>query len=177
MTATATVRVVPTTTVGFQPAVTTGAGITIASESGGGGLSGGAIAGIVIGVIAAIILLVLICVCCCVSTAFSGILAFFGLGNKDKKKRRTEETYYHRDGSRADGRTWYGTNKAPQKKKEKGVGIAGAILALFAGCAAAIGLSKASDKRKRRDEKSDYTSSYGSYDSSYGEYMFPTSMR
>ena len=157
-------------TVGFLPAVTTGAGVTIASDMGGGGLSGGAIAGIVIGVIIGIIILILLCICCCFGAAASSILGFFGIGRKKERRHTETEEYYHRQGSRADGRTWYGSaNRPPPKKKSSGIGGAG-LLAALAGVAAAIGLGKRKE-RKRRDEKSDYTSSYGSY-TSYCEYIF-----
>jgi len=150
--------------VGFQPAVTTGANVTIAQESTGGGLSGGAIAGIVIGVILGIIILILLCICLCFGAAASSILGFFGIGgNRRRTERRREVEVYERHGSRADGRSWYG-NRPPPKKKSNNIGVGAGALAALAGFAAAVGLGRRNTK-KRSEKSSESSSSYYSSES------------
>lgn len=159
---TITTTINPTTTVGFQPAVTTGANVTIATDGGGGGLSGGAIAGIVIGVIAGVILLILLCLCLCAGAALDGILTFFGCRRRRDRRPTEEVEYYHRHGSRADGRTWYGgSGRPPPPKKRRGWGWG----TIFAGGLFAFLAALCLGRRRRRDEKSDLSSSY--YSSSY----------
>ncbi|KAI9670688.1 MAG: hypothetical protein M1831_005908 [Alyxoria varia] len=171
-----------TTTVPFGTPIATGqsAGLTAAEASGGGGLSGGAIAGIVIGVIIAIIILLLLCLIFCFRAAWNGLLAFFGLGKTRRRRETVEYESYHRSGrgGGGGGRTWYGaprprrTERTTTTTKKKSGG--GPLVAGFGGLATALGFKKRQEDRKRRirDEKSDYTSSYGTY----SDYSYTASM-
>jgi ubiquitin-activating enzyme E1 len=165
----------PTATLPFSTPIPTGAnGTLVESNSGGGGLSGGAIAGIVIGVILGIILLLLICFYCCAKSAFSAILAIFGLGKK--RKTREETTYieeHHHSGSAAagGGRRWYGQGGSsrpsrPPKKSGGGLGGLLGVGAGLAGLAAVLGMKRKNDRR--HDDKSTTVSGSSYY--SYGDY-------
>lgn len=169
----------PTTTVPFETPVATGAEVGGLTESdgsgGGGGLSGGAIAGIVIGTLAGLALLGFLCFFCCVRGLFNGVLAIFGIGGRDKRRRRTEideyERYSHHgsgrhSGAGAGGRTWYGAAARPSrpqrrddrdgKKKLLGAGAA------LAGLWAILGLKRRHDRRHDDEKYSEY-----SYSSDY----------
>jgi hypothetical protein len=161
-----------TTTVPFSAPIATdgssliGAQATTQSSS----LSPGAIAGIVIGVIIGIILLTLICLCCCARGLLNGILGIFGGG---KKTRRTEKTTYinqrhSHHGSRAGGRTWFGSRPArvdrTEPKKKSGLGDLVKVGAGLGVLGTMLGIKRKRDRRHEEKSNSDY--SY--YDSSYG---------
>jgi ubiquitin-activating enzyme E1 len=171
----------PTTTIPFQTPVSTGAqNGTLIDTSGSHHLSGGAIAGIVIGVLAGIALLILICFLCCLKAGIDGILALFGLGNKKRKRRVVEEEYiesHRRYGSGGGSeRRWYGSGgrpgrpPPPPKKASGGFGLLGGTAAL-GGLALALGLKRKHDRKE--EEKSDISSSYGSYSYDYSSRKFP----
>lgn len=161
----------PTVTTGFQTPVPTGANVTVTgSQSSGGGLSGGAIAGIVIGVLLGLALLALLCFCCIVRGLWGLFLGLFG-GRRRDKRRRVEETYVeeiHRHGSQSGGRVWYGDRPARPSRAGSEKKSGWRSWAPVAGVVGALGLGLAGkrqfDKRKRREEKSDISSSYYSYD-------------
>ncbi|KAJ9628032.1 hypothetical protein H2203_003253 [Taxawa tesnikishii (nom. ined.)] len=173
----------PTTTVPFEAPVATGANVTLtttSAESTNTGLSGGAIAGIVIGVLLGILLLALICFYLFVKAGVRGIAALFGGGRRRRTVEREEyiEEHHHRSSGGAGGRTWYGSGRPSRveverrdEKKKKG-GNALPIAAGLAGLAAFLGLKRARDRR-RDDEKSDWSSSYGSYYTSESEHYPP----
>ncbi|KAF2103179.1 hypothetical protein NA57DRAFT_52709 [Rhizodiscina lignyota] len=166
----------PTTTVPFQTPVATGANVTVTgaqASSGGGGLSGGAIAGIVIGVIVGLILLALLCFCCIAKglwDLFTGII----FGRRREQRRRTEEVfveehYHHGSASGGGGRVWYGDRPSRPSRanspKRGGWGGWGTVAAGLGALGVGLAGKRALDKRKvRREEKSDISSSYYSYD-------------
>lgn len=165
----------PTTTVPFvTPVGTDGSTLIGAQASTSGGLSGGAIAGIVIGVIAGIIILLLICACCCFKGLLDGLLAIFGLGPRSRRRRRSrEETYIeerhsHRDsgGRTGGGRTWFGTRPArvDRERKSSGFGGIAGVTAALGALALILGLKR---RRDRRDEKSSYGTGSSYYSSEY----------
>lgn len=167
----------PTTTEPFVAPVATGANITLIPTEAQhmAGLSGGAIAGIVIGVLLGIALLLLLCFCFCLKKGLDGILAVFGLG----KKRRTRETeyieeYHHHSSrnGRGENRSWYGSGPRRPERREKRSNGLGNLLPIAGGLAglwALLGLTRNNNNRRRNDEKSDYSSSYGSYYTSESE--------
>lgn len=161
-----TATVSPTTTVPFGTPVATGSNVTVtgAQASSHHGLSGGAIAGIVIGVLVALALLALLCFCCIVRGLWGLIMGLFG--GRKQKRRRVEETYveeHHHHGSAAGGgRVWYGdrpSRRSRSRSPKRGwAPWAAGLGALGLG----LGAKKALDRR-RRDEKSDISSSYDYY--------------
>jgi hypothetical protein len=162
-----------TATLPFSTPIPTGAnGTLVESNAGGGGLSGGAIAGIVIGVILGIILLLLLCFYCCAKSAFSALMAIFGLGKK--RKTREETTYieeHHHSGSvAAGGRRWHGQAGSarpsrPPKKSGGGMGNLLGVGAGLAGLAAVLGMKRKNDRR--HDDKSTTISGSSYYYSDY----------
>ena len=161
-----------TTTEPFISPIATGQSMNVTETSatgGGGGLSGGAIAGIVIGVIAAIILLILLALFLC----FRGIWnLLFGRKRGTRRRETIVEEHIHRSsGGGAASRRWYGggaSSKPPRRvvKEEKTTRRGFGPAALGGGLGAAFGLGKAKRarqerERRRYDEKSDYSSSYG----------------
>jgi len=154
-------------TVAFIVASATGSAnaVTLQNTS-TGGLSGGAIAGIVIGILFIVFLLFLLCLYFCFKAGWEGLTAIFGIGSGGRRKKvREERRVYHRNGSRAESRSWYGSDgpRRPQReKKSSGGGLFSGftgVAAGLAGLAAVLGLSRAND-RKRRDEKSEYSDDY-----------------
>jgi hypothetical protein len=173
----------PTTTIPFQTPVSTGSQNATLINTGSSHLSGGAIAGIVIGVLAGIALLVFICFICCLKAGIDGILALFGLGGKKRKSRRVVEEEYiethRRHGSAAGSdRRWYGSggsrpSRPPPPPKKSGGGFGGLLggTAALGGLALALGLKRKHDRRQ--EEKSDISSSYGSYSYDYSSSKLP----
>jgi hypothetical protein len=161
-----------TTTVPYQtPTPTLGLVTGAQATTQGHGLSGGAIAGIVIGVIIGIILLFLLCACLCVKSLWDGLLDLFG--RRQKRTRTTEETYIEERRSRRGGRTWFGAGPGRGSRSDVVVvekdrrrsgwgGIAGVTAGLGA-LALLLGWKRDRDKKRRQEEKSDASYSYGSY--------------
>lgn len=154
-----TATMATTTTVPFIAPVATGQSepLTTINQS-SGGLSGGAIAGIVIGVIAGLILLFFLIICLCFKGIWDGLVALFGGGKRDRRRKETVEYYSHHG---REGRTWYGDRPArierSQSPKRKGIGALG-IAGILGAIAIALGIRRRVEKR--RDEKSDYSSDY-----------------
>jgi ubiquitin-activating enzyme E1 len=159
----------PTATLPFSTPIPTGAnGTLVESNAGGGGLSGGAIAGIVIGVLLGIALLLLICFYCCAKSAFSALMAIFGLGKKRKTREETTyiEEHHHSGSAAAGGRRWYGQGSSrPPKKSGGGMGNLLGVGAGLAGLAAVLGMKRKNDRR--HDDKSTTVSGSSYYYSDY----------
>jgi ubiquitin-activating enzyme E1 len=164
----------PTTTIPFQTPVSTGAQTGTLIPTKGSHLSGGAIAGIVIGVLLGVALLIFICFICCLKAGIDGILALFGLGNKKRRRTVVEEEYIetHRRHGSASGsdRRWYGSggtrpSRPPPRKTGGGFGGLLGGTAALGGLALALGLKRKHDRKE--EEKSDISSSYGSYSYDY----------
>jgi ubiquitin-activating enzyme E1 len=176
----------PTTTIPFQTPVATGSqnATLVNMGTSGSHLSGGAIAGIVIGVLAGIALLIFICFLCCLKAGIDGILALFGLGNKRRKSRRVVEEEYiethrrHGSGAAGSDRRWYGSggsrpSRPPPPPRKSGGGFGGLLggTAALGGLALALGLKRKHDRRE--EEKSDISSSYGTYSYDYSSSKCP----
>ena len=149
-----------TMTATFEPAIATNSVIAV-SAGGSGGLSGGAIAGIVIGVLVGIVILIILCLILCVGAAADGILGFFGLRSRRRRRRETVEVQeYHDHGSRTSSRRWNGRRKE-EKKRFGGWGGFAAIGGTLVALAAALGMKRRYDRKRREEEKTDV--SYYSY--------------
>lgn len=163
-----TASLATTTTVPYIAPIPTGAsqtaGVTSSQQS-SSGLSGGAIAGIVIGVLAAVILLVLLCICLCFREIWHGFLALIGARKKPTTRRETVEYTSYHAGSNRNSRRWYGAGGGDRParierspRRSGGIGGAAKWAAGLGAFAVALGLKRRADRR--REEKSDISSSY-----------------
>jgi hypothetical protein len=158
-------------------------------------LSGGAIAGIVIGVLLGVALLMLLCFCYCLKAGIDGVLAFFGLGGRPRRRRSREtviEEEVDIERRRRDGRSWVGSGSAesyrsydrysrggrrppsPRRTGGGGGGLGGIGTALAAGLGTA-GLMRMFGRgttERRTTEKVSHSGSgsYGSYSGTCYDY-------